>query len=282
MRGPSLVGALTLLLVGLIAEEAPSAERSPFDLVRFEDLSTQVQLDGTWYELISLDELTFEQVKAACVAIDRRNWPRRFCEDLVRALSKAGHEAGPTVDLVLREVATGRRVERAGVAMTEARREVIKRARPWRSPRRMRREHADEADPHFAFLAKRLRAPEPPASVISGDDAREDLDQLEWHIVRTHAYRDRAGLDFRAALDAIRAGLGDSIVKEDFNLQLIKLLALFGDGHARVQELAYAYLPGYAPFEARWAQGRVVAVDPEGKPLDAARGLPVGRSEAAT
>ena len=60
------------------------------------------------------------------------------------------------------------------------------------------------------------------------------MDQLEWYLVHEYAYLKQKGVDYEAALDAIRCQLGDGINRNDFALQLQKFLGLFGDEHTKI------------------------------------------------
>ena len=94
--------------------------------------------------------------------------------------------------------------------------------------------------------------------------AEEDLDQLEWHLEQHYSYRTLNPVDYRGALDAVRVGLGEAIPCDVFAVQVAKVLALFGDGHTRVRGLRDVVPDGYAPFIVGQAEGRFVAIRPDG------------------
>ena len=99
--------------------------------------------------------------------------------------------------------------------------------------------------------------------MISRTQAEQDLDELEWHIEHRFSYRDRLGLDYRAALDTIRAGLAESVAVRSLTLQLIQVMALFGDGHSRLEVPSNFLLQSrFAPFLLADAKGGVVAFRP--------------------
>ena len=94
-----------LVLVGGAAPavHADQPERSPFDMVRFtgeEDADVEVQLDGRWYRLIRLDGVSTAEVMEACRRLDPKQPRKRFCEDLVAAMAKAGKPLRKTATVV--------------------------------------------------------------------------------------------------------------------------------------------------------------------------------------
>jgi hypothetical protein len=98
--------------------------------------------------------------------------------------------------------------------------------------------------------------------------AMEDLDQLEWRLTHTYSYLRLLRVDHRAALDTIRARLGDGIAPQDFHIQLRKLVSLFGDGHSRVRGVYGKLIPGYAPWMCSCVGSRVAARRQGGSLLD--------------
>jgi hypothetical protein len=128
--------------------------------------------------------------------------------------------------------------------------------------KRVSREHAAAPDPEYLYLTTRPGFPDAVADTrLTRREAEEDLDQLEWLIENQYSYRDRIGFDYRAALDAIRCGLGDGIARSDFAYQLHKLVAGFGDGHTRVldPDLKRGLCSRFLPFLVDEAMERLVA-----------------------
>ncbi len=288
--------APTLVLALAAAPAAAQhAKLSPFVEVRVEDDQARVRLAGepeeAWYELLSIDGLAADEILAHCERTYGDRAEKRFAEDLVEVLAGMGraYAEGAAVDLVLAG-ADGERVERAGVPMTaENRRSVWERLRAERAVvRRVERAHAKRPERAYAALADALAwdgwsgAPR-----LTHAGASADLDQLEWHVEHEYSYRDLAGVDVHAAFDAVRLSIDeDGIARPAFALQVAKLLALFGDGHARLREPESAYLPpGWLPFLLDDARGGVVAyradrsgfVDPQRPFVVALDGLPIER-----
>jgi hypothetical protein len=92
----------------------------------------------------------------------------------------------------------------------------------------------------------------------------EDLDLLEIALANAYAYADRRGADWRAALDTLRASLGDSTPIHTFNLRLRRFLTVFGDPHTAVRtELPRDFFPaGRTPFHPVSHGDRVLALKP--------------------
>ncbi|MDH3591604.1 MAG: S41 family peptidase [Planctomycetota bacterium] len=259
---------LTTLLVATPAAAGPD-EISPFDMVRWAGTDVQVQVDGKWYELVKLNGLPKAEVIRACKQLDPGNWEKRFCEDLVAALARTTSPLGRKVELVVIDVKTKKQRTLRNVKATRDKRNTIRDARPWRdkgaaSGRRIEREHAQRAAPMWKWLTVRHYGPERRPR-LTADQARADLDELEWRIQHEYSYRDlKKGVDYRGALDAVRATLGDSIAVSDFHIQLRKVVALFGDGHSRVRGVWGALPVGFLPCRLFDDAGRVAAMGERG------------------
>src|SRR5881392_1290217 len=65
---------------------------SPFNAVRWNEQTPEVRVNDSWYELVAMNDLTAEQIVSACQSLDRKDWRKRFEEDLVEVLSRSGHE----------------------------------------------------------------------------------------------------------------------------------------------------------------------------------------------
>src|SRR3954469_4149655 len=91
---------------------------SPFHAVRWNDATPQVQVEGVWYELVSLNDLPADQILAWCTELDATDWQKRFEEDLPEVLSREGHAAGTSVKLALRKADTGEEKVLEKVEMT--------------------------------------------------------------------------------------------------------------------------------------------------------------------
>lgn len=247
------------------------AKLSPFSGLRWKDESPEVMVGETWYSLLSIDGIEAAEIVTFCKQEEGRRWQKRFGEDLVEMLSRMGQKPGKQVDLELLSLEDGKKVSLADVAMTRANRQAIwasahrdRDRPPAQAPvRRVQREHGEKIRSVHRFLESYTNADLSGASgMLTRKQAEEDLDQLEWHIVNRFSYRDRLGVDYRSALDAVRASLRDEVARADFALQLVKFIGLFGDGHSRVQEDLSRILPvGYTPYLVEQVQGGVVAFE---------------------
>ena len=100
------------------------------------------------------------------------------------------------------------------------------------------------------------------SKLVSREELEEDLDYLEHVLVTCFSYLELRPVDYRAALDTIRASLGENTSLNQFRLQLAKLLSLFCDGHARLATPHAEYMPrGYAPYLAGSYKGRIYLSD---------------------
>lgn len=128
--------------------------------------------------------------------------------------------------------------------------------------RRVSRQHDRAPGKDYGFLATRVGFPAPEVEVhLTRRMAEQDLDELEWLLEHRYSYRDLTGVDYRAALDSIRAGLGDGITRSDFAYQLMKLVALFGDAHTRVSDpILKSSCSVFLPLLVRESGGRLVSL----------------------
>jgi hypothetical protein len=256
--------ALALLLSLAASPFAQSGypKLAPFEGVRWrtEDRveHTEVRLEGRWYELLELDG----QTPAAVLAFSEAAWPhrgkKRFGEDLVEVLSRMGSPPGSTMTLLLRDPVTGDEVLRVE-DMTREKRQSVRLINHGQTPeeilaapRRPLRPLVEAPDPRYAFLAMLVPGRGEDTPTISTMSARGDLAELEALVEERYAYRDLTGVDREAAFDALHRGLaraGDVVRVTTFTIALQKLLALFGDGHARVGSgLRSVVRRGYAGY----------------------------------
>lgn len=138
------------------------------------------------------------------------------------------------------------------------------------------RAHATQTPPQFEYLQKRWSINQG-VKTLTPQQAAADLDQLELRLTGEFSYLTLRGVDHRGALDAIRAGLADGIPQDAFAVQIMKLLALFGDAHSRVREVerdsgrdleSDELLGGaFAPVVFDVAAGRLIAFDANRRPL---------------
>ncbi len=277
-----------------IALQDGFARLSPFTAVRMRGAVAEVRYEGTWYELVELDGIAAERILAYSKQAFGSRWEKRFAEDLVQVLAGMEHEVGEHVSLVLVELATKARREVARAPMTEQNRNQVRDARnaePATSPPRPARAHAETPAPEYAFLAEPNRLPAPRDEPrIPRAGAEQDLDQLEGLLEQRFAYRDLTGVDWRAALDAIRCSLPEAVGRSELALRLAKLLALAGDGHSGLDEDVGALVSGgCAPFLIGDVGTALVAftpardgfVDPQRPRLVALDGVPLERWLAA-
>jgi hypothetical protein len=105
------------------------AKKSPYAAIRWNDSRPEVQLDGEWLKLVSLDGLPVADI----IAFSQQNyddkWQKRFEEDLVELLTRMGHKPADAVDLVVETLASPPESRTfKDVPLTEANRRAIRRA----------------------------------------------------------------------------------------------------------------------------------------------------------
>lgn len=104
---------------------------SPFSAVRWREPATpDVQVNGTWYELVAIDDDAFARIVDFARQAYGDRWQKRFEEDLVEVLIGMGARPGVMVNLQLRSLDTGEALVMKDVMMTEENRRQI-----WQSRR---------------------------------------------------------------------------------------------------------------------------------------------------
>jgi hypothetical protein len=243
--------------------------RAPFEAVRWSAGATHCRLDGAWFLLDGIDDVSSVELLAFC----EETWPgqarKRFGEDLVEALTRMGRAPGDTVVLALRTL-DGAALEPRAARMTEENRASVRDVLSGRAPEDVARlvlgrERAPELPPELVALSV-LVAGRSEGSVAK-DKALDDLVHLEQRLAAEYSYLRLRGVDYRAALDAVALGVerapGDRLELRTFQLALLRLMALFGDGHSGVGGLGGVARAGYAPFLLADTAGGVAAFRPD-------------------
>jgi C-terminal processing protease CtpA/Prc len=253
---------------------------APFETVRWKQGAVEVDLGGIGYELLEIQDLPISKVLDYCREHYKPDWHKAFEEQLVEVLSKMGKAPDFTVKVKLRRLDDGGERLFEQVMLSESNLEMViknRQAAPPAGPaaaedapgapaRRIDRAHSGKVEERFKFLTERITPrSEAGKAVLPTKKAEEDLDELEWHLANRFAYLGAKGVEYQAALDSIRAALGDGIPRGALALQVNQLLALFGDGYSSVLLDLREDLPiGYLPFAVgEIAGGRVVAFDTE-------------------
>lgn len=98
---------------------------SPFSAIRWRDAIAEVQVEETWYELVSLDDHSAGEILKFSRQTFGRSSKKRFEEDLVELLSRMGHAPQSEVKLVLKSLDSGKTTVLDNVAMTAENRNAI-------------------------------------------------------------------------------------------------------------------------------------------------------------
>jgi hypothetical protein len=102
---------------------------SPFQAIQWQDSTPQVKVGDVWFGLISLNDVPADQIISWCIALDEKDWQKRFEEDLPEVLIRMGHDPGKSVKLNLQKLDTGEEKVLEKVEMNEANRRAIMEAR---------------------------------------------------------------------------------------------------------------------------------------------------------
>lgn len=247
-------------VVGLAQSSKPASEASasqavsnhakaaPFTQLRWNDLAPEVLVQGNWYELLAIDDLTAGQMVSFCRKTwGEGGWKRKLSEELVEVMTRMGKTPGATVLLKLRSSTSGKEMELAA-AMTAENREATRQA---------------------ALLTQSGRDVEP-LRQLSAEDVALDLSELAKAMREQFAYAKR-GVDIEKATAEIQAKFASGGTTRGLVIEIQKMLARFGDPSTKVRRLQ-AYLPnGFLPCDTVMWGDRVVAVRADTQFLDEKR-----------
>ncbi len=107
---------------------------SPFTAVSIQGEAADVEFEGKFYRLVSIDNLPTEELLDGSRQYYGVYWRERFSESLVQVMDRMGHPPGETVKLVLRDPESGATwtVDRAPMT-TENHAKVYAANRSWRT-----------------------------------------------------------------------------------------------------------------------------------------------------
>jgi RNA polymerase sigma factor (sigma-70 family) len=103
---------------------------APFTGVRWRGDVPEVEVNGVWADLVSVDGIATDKIVAFCqrrYAGPEGLWQKRFAEDLVEVLTAMNHPPGERVTLVLATLSDGARSEVEAPLTAESRRRVLAR-----------------------------------------------------------------------------------------------------------------------------------------------------------
>lgn len=243
-----VVGLASYVAAAHVAEAANTwrdyPTRSPFAEVRWPDDTPEIMVDSKWYVLLSIDDVATARILSFCHDEWPGKWQKRFEEDLVEVLSRLGSKPGDTVKLRLRRLDTGETVELASVKMTSENRKMLWSARRKRSQSQRSR----DSDPQYW------------SQHLSAGQIGADVDELTRVLETQYSYLTLTGFDYRRALAELRQRFAAGATRRQFAIDLVKIIARFGDGHTRVRKRRQFFPEGFAPFVIADLNGRLVAL----------------------
>ncbi len=286
-RSTLFVAIIAMSIAAAAARAEDHPKRSPFEYIRWKDVTPEVKVRGAWYHLDAINNIPVSVILEHCRKLHLGAWQRRFDEDLVQVLNEMDQPPGEHVALEVRHLTNGEPATLRDVPLTEENRQAIIDAKygdldesGWMiSTPGVNRTHRSEPDPAFLGLTKRIETDQVWAKEeVTSRQVAEDLDDLEWHLDNRYAYVDRVGFDYRSALDTIRVSVKDGITRGALAVQLMKFVAYFGDGHTRLNRWSdinkskfvpwVQFLPAeFVPFALAAVDGRVAAYALEPKRL---------------
>jgi len=257
-----LVGVCVGLAAAQIDLEGPKL--SPFRGMRAVAGGIEVQvLDERWFALLKLGEVDTATLLSESERLCGPQAWKRLNEDLPALFAAMKKELGTTVDLVLRDLASGEELLLRAVELTRENRRRLMEA------------------------SRSTAEPPAPRATLRLEDARADLVALGRLLDEEFAYRALREVELARLL--AEAALGADPVARSTLLRCVdRVLRAFGDGHSRVAE-ELPSLPVYLPFLVQEVAGGHVAfqadrsafVDPEHPFLVAIDSVPLERWLAA-
>ncbi|MCG8407202.1 MAG: S41 family peptidase [Phycisphaerales bacterium] len=215
---------------------------SPFSEIRWKKSIVEVRIEGKWYKLVALNGVSRKKIIAFCKRQWPDKWKKRFEEDLVEVLTRMGHEPERTVTLKVKDLDSGDMTVLKNVAMTQENRRSI-----WKARRQSRRK-----DKEPSWSAK-----------LSVEQAHADIHQLRTKLETEFSYLKLKDFDYDLAFEHLRGRCEKGITRRAFATELSKIIARFGDGHARVRG-KHRFLPGgFCPFLIKDLNGRLIALKPD-------------------
>ncbi|MFK7743135.1 MAG: S41 family peptidase [Planctomycetota bacterium] len=215
--------------LGQINPDGPSI--SPFRGMRQVQQGIEVQvLDNTWFELQSVAGVDTKTLLRDAKRLARKgdDW-KRITEDLPALLTAMDVDWQRNVDVVVRDLASGKLRTFEDVEMTGANRRRVKNQSRDRRPGR--------------------------STPIEASAVRADLARLQTLLSERFAYRDLRGVDVATEIDnAAKALVGDAVAPESFVAEVDAVLRKFGDGHSRL-------VGARGPRNKHWLPFLVQAVD---------------------
>ena len=221
------------------------ATSSPFDGLRWNGDKPEVRVGDRWYDLVAIDGKSRDEIlDFVRTTYVEGLFKKRFAEDLVEVMTRMGAKPGRTVDLELRDLASGKVVKKPKTTMTSAKRRAIGRS--------------------LEENRRRSRMPPSPSQSITRTEAQSDLERLRRLIDNYYSYRDLRSIDYRSKIDELSQRLPQTVDVAAFGVDIMKLLAPFGDGHTRLRGSSSILPHGFAPFTVVPHGKRYVAIDASG------------------
>lgn len=237
-----LVCLISVPVLSPIQALASYPKLSPFSAIRWKKSIPEVRVEESWYKLLAINDVSRKRIIRFCKDQWPDKWRKRFEEDLVEVLTRMGHKPNRTVTLKLKDLDSGEITVLKNIAMTLENRQAI-----WKARKQGRRE---DKEPNWS-------------SKLTAEQARADIDQLQTKLREEFSYLRLKDFDYARALDRLRELCGNGITRRDFAIELSKIIARFGDGHARIRG-KYRFLPaGFCPFVIEDLNGRLVALKPD-------------------
>lgn len=277
---------LTVVLLSCSTSRYAPEKSSPFTAVEWEQDIPRVRFNNTWMYFEGIGQLTSKTIVAYCKKTYGAIWKKRFSEDFVEVLDGMGQPPTTTVNLKLRQgdntveyMAEMSEQNRRSVVLHNHKLALLDPAGREREKKVYRRfalhpqmeevflsamkESGDTTlvrlyQELFAEIQQEFKEP------IEKGHALEDIQSLVEAIRNHYSYAERNGIDYTAEFMQLYKQFPDSVNPTTFAIEIQKKLALFGDGHTRVNGLSGLLGNGYLPFIVAPYQGKVLCIHPDG------------------
>lgn len=217
-----------------------AAEKTtPFHAVKWKGDVALLLIENQWYELISFQGKSGEELLEQCKLVYPRKWKQRFGEDFVEFLLSVGIKPQKTDQFTLK-TSEGEIIQKE-LSFDESKRSAVRNY--------FRENYADKEENLLDFQKE-----------IDREAMLEDLESLRASIHSAYSYADRLGVDTDAEIEKIKQSLPASSSVQDFAIRVQELILKYGDGHSRVDKLDFKQY-GLLPFNTAAFGNKIIAYE---------------------
>jgi len=235
----------------------PFPKLSPFREVRWKDWTPFVDVDGTWGELVSINDIPVAEIIEHCKRVHAGKEKKRFSEDLVQVMTEMNKAPGTAVKVQFKDLKTGTVMSIGEAAMTNGNRDRVRDLNNAASP-----DYPDwTGEPPPPGSGPQSRR-DPPATLTS-EQVESDILAVESAMRERFSYLHLRGVELDPLVQSLRNQFKDGAKTGDFSLALQRLICHFGDGHGGVDGFKQFVPSMFAPMQMFDTDAGVIATTPD-------------------